>query len=68
MGTERSARWCSTLSAADCRHADVVLKRDENGVVSILSWDPPDEPALVTREVIEEMLRQLSMHAEARRL
>jgi hypothetical protein len=45
----------------------VVLKRDENGVVSIQSWEPAGEPALVTREVIEEMLNQLSMHAEARR-
>jgi hypothetical protein len=46
----------------------VVIHRDENGVASILSWEPPDEPALVTREVIEEMLKQLSLHAEARRL
>jgi hypothetical protein len=46
----------------------VVLQKNEDGVVSIQSWEPADEPALVSREVIEEMLRQLSMHAEARRL
>jgi hypothetical protein len=56
------------LSASDCHHATVVLQRDANGIVSIAHWDPPDEPVLMTHEVFEGMLRELALHAEARRL
>ena len=60
-------RWCSILNASNCQHADVVLHRDEWGVVTILRWEPPDEPALIAREVLEEMLTELALHSEARR-